>query len=51
MESMIRDIKLAPSGHDKIEWVKNFMPVMAAVDEEFSKTKPLLVKKWLLRSI
>ena len=32
MESMIRDIKLAPSGHDKINWVKNFMPVMAAVD-------------------
>ena len=23
MESMIRDIKLAPSGHDKIAWVKN----------------------------
>lgn len=22
MESMIRDIKLAPSGHDKIAWVK-----------------------------
>lgn len=40
MESMIRDIKLAPSGHDKIAWVKNFMPVMRAVDEEFSKTKP-----------
>ena len=40
MESMIRDIKLAPSGHDKIEWVKNFMPVMNAVDKEFSKTKP-----------
>ena len=33
MESMIRDIKLAPSGHDKIEWVKNFMPVMPSVNE------------------
>jgi len=40
MDSMIRDIKLAPSGHDKIEWVKNFMPVMNAVDKEFSQTKP-----------
>ena len=40
MESMIRDIKLAPSGHDKIEWVKNFMPVVKALDEEYSKTKP-----------
>lgn len=48
MESMIRDIKLAPSGHDKIEWVKNFMPVMAAVDEKFSKTKPFAGKKMVI---
>lgn len=48
MESMIRDIKLAPSGHDKIEWVKNFMPVMAAIDEEFSKTKPFAGKKMVI---
>ena len=48
MESMIRDIKLAPSGHDKIEWVKNFMPVMAAVDAEFSKTKPFAGKKMVI---
>ena len=48
MELMIRDIKLAPSGHDKIEWVKNFMPVMAAVDEEFSKSKPFAGKKMVI---
>ena len=48
MESMIRDIKLAPSGHDKIECVKNFMPVMAAVDEEFSKSKPFAGKKMVI---
>ncbi|WP_029544093.1 adenosylhomocysteinase [Selenomonas sp. AB3002] len=48
MESMIRDITLAPSGHDKIEWVKNFMPVMAAVDEEFSKSKPFAGKKMVI---
>ncbi|WP_026766707.1 adenosylhomocysteinase [Selenomonas ruminantium] len=48
MESMIRDIKLASSGHDKIEWVKNFMPVMRAVDEEFSKTKPFAGKKMVI---
>ncbi|MBE6101952.1 MAG: adenosylhomocysteinase [Selenomonas ruminantium] len=48
MESMIRDIRLAPSGHDKIEWVKNFMPVMAAVDEEFSKSKPFAGKKMVI---
>ena len=28
MKSKIKDIALAPSGHDKINWVKNFMPVM-----------------------
>ena len=48
MDSMIRDIKLAPSGHDKIEWVKNFMPVMAAIDAEFSKTKPFAGKKMVI---
>ena len=45
MESMIKDIKLAPSGHDKINWVKNFMPVMENVNKEFSVTKPFAGKK------
>lgn len=45
MESMIRDIKLASSGHDKIAWVKNFMPVLRSIDEEYSKTKPFAGKK------
>jgi len=45
---MIRDIKLAPSGHDKIEWVKNFMPVLSAIDAEFSKSKPFAGKKMVL---
>ncbi len=45
MESMIKDIKLAPSGHDKINWVKNFMPVMEDVNKEFSVTKPFAGKK------
>lgn len=44
MDSMIRDIKLAPEGHDKINWVKGFMPVLNVLNEEFSKTKPLLGK-------
>ncbi len=48
MDSMIRDIKLAPSGHDKIEWVKNFMPVMRAVDEEYSKSKPFAGKRMVI---
>ena len=41
MSYIIKDIKLAPSGHDKINWVKNFMPVMSSIEREFSKTKPL----------
>lgn len=36
----VRDIKLAPSGHQKIEWVKNNMPLLAAMEEEFKVTKP-----------
>lgn len=36
----IRDIALAPSGHQKIQWVKNNMPLLAGLEEEFRKTKP-----------
>lgn len=48
MESMIKDIKLAPSGHDKINWVKNFMPVLNSLNDELSKTKPFLGKKMVV---
>lgn len=48
MKSMIRDIALAPQGHDKINWVKNFMPVLNSLNEEFSKTKPLAGKKMVV---
>ncbi len=40
MKSIVRDMKLAPSGHDKIAWVKNFMPVLNKIEEEYSVTKP-----------
>lgn len=36
----IRDISLAASGHQKIEWVKNNMPLLRGFEEEFAKTKP-----------
>jgi adenosylhomocysteinase len=36
----IRDLGLAPSGHQKIEWVKNNMPLLRGFEEEFIKTKP-----------
>lgn len=48
MNSMIKDIKLAPSGHDKINWVRNFMPVLNAIDKEYSVTKPFAGKKLIM---
>ncbi len=45
MESIVKDMSLARSGHDKINWVKNFMPVMSAIEREFSQSKPFAGKK------
>jgi len=36
----IRDIKLAPYGHQKIEWVRDHMPLLRSLEDEFKKTKP-----------
>ena len=36
----VKDISLAPSGHRKIEWVKNNMPLLRGLEEEFKLTKP-----------
>lgn len=36
----IRDINLAPSGHQKIEWVRNNMPILRALEDEFIEKKP-----------
>ena len=36
----IRDIRLAPSGHTKIEWVRHNMPLLSAMEEEFRETRP-----------
>ncbi|MCQ2550849.1 MAG: adenosylhomocysteinase [Clostridia bacterium] len=36
----IRDISLAPLGHQKIEWVKNNMPLLRGLEAEFVKNKP-----------
>ncbi|MBC5646975.1 adenosylhomocysteinase [Christensenella tenuis] len=38
--SDIKDIKLAPSGKQKIEWVKRYMPVLKSFEEEFAAQKP-----------
>ena len=36
----IKDITLAPSGRDKIEWVKSYTPVLSIIEKEFKKSKP-----------
>ena len=36
----VRDLSLAPSGHRKIQWVKDNMPLLRGLEEEFVKTKP-----------
>ena len=36
----VRDIGLAPSGHRKIEWVKNNMPILNKLKEDYKDSKP-----------
>ncbi|MDD5987092.1 MAG: adenosylhomocysteinase [Eubacteriales bacterium] len=37
---IVKDIALAPSGHQKIKWVKQHMPLLSSFEEEFAKTRP-----------
>ena len=41
----IKSIDLAPSGKDKIEWVRSYMPILNTVRAEFERTKPFAGKK------
>ncbi len=36
----IKDIQLAPSGADKIEWVRSYMPILNAIRRDFSVSRP-----------
>ena len=38
--SDIKDLKLAPSGHDKINWVASYMPILNTIKEDFVKNQP-----------
>ena len=38
-EYEIRDIALAPQGHQKIEWVRAHMPLLRCLEEEFTRTR------------
>lgn len=39
-ETHIANPALAPSGRDKIEWVRSYMPILNAIRSEFEKTQP-----------
>ncbi len=43
--SNIRDIKLASNGYRKIDWVKKNMPVLKALNTQFTKERPFTGKK------
>ena len=43
--SEIKDIRLAASGWDKINWVKSYMPVLNGINERFRREKPFAGKK------
>lgn len=45
MSSEIRDLSLAPSGEQKIEWVKRNCDLLRTLEEEFMRTKPFAGKK------
>ncbi len=38
--SEIRDITLAPSGHDKIDWVRRNMPLLRNLEKDFKEEQP-----------
>ena len=43
-QSDVRDVSLAPSGKQKIEWVKDYMPILNLIRADFEKTKPFAGK-------
>ena len=45
MSYLIRDIKLAPEGQARINWVKGYMPLLNELEKEFERDKPFKGKK------
>ena len=39
-KSDIADITLAPSGQDKIDWVRSYMPILSAIERDFAARRP-----------
>jgi len=44
MNSIIKDIALAPAGHKKLEWANRHMPVLNKLKADFVKNQPLAGK-------
>lgn len=40
MDSVIRDIDLAPQGIQKIDWVEKYMPVLSGIAKQFREEQP-----------
>ena len=38
--SIVKDMSLAPSGLQKINWVRDFMPALTGIEERFEREKP-----------
>jgi adenosylhomocysteinase len=45
MESIIKDITLAPAGQLKIDWVRAHMPVLNTIEKDFVERKPFSGKR------
>src|SRR5690606_36410551 len=39
-KSVIKDIKLAPEGHPKIDWAASHMPVLNEIERQFKEELP-----------
>ena len=38
--SIVKDMSLAPSGRQKIQWVRDFMPALSGIEARFRREKP-----------
>ncbi|NPV26494.1 MAG: adenosylhomocysteinase [Firmicutes bacterium] len=46
--SQIRDLRLAPEGHRKIDWVRPHMPILNQLRTEFAQTRPFAGRRLVL---
>jgi adenosylhomocysteinase len=38
--SIVKDMSLAPSGRQKIQWVRDFMPALSGIEARFEREQP-----------